>query len=382
MNFKKLLFFISFFSFSFGTSLSAQLYINEIMVQPPSSGSSAKQDNEELIEIRGVANSTIADNTYLIQVEGDSNDPGDIESSSNNAGGIIDLSGKTIGSNGTLVILTTGHPYTISSETTQVLDVTDGNLEDPTHTFFLINTNGNSVEDDGGTSRSAPHSNHDLDENNDGIIDTKFTSAWTFMDGISIIDNDDSNEYGYAEVIFSKKPSNSTIYKSSTATLVDTSNQQFRYFARIGNSTGYKAGEVADADWVGGTINSGDNPNLSSSDYWSFGSNSSGIRALPEAWEGYELNHLGAPNPTADALSIKSFDDPNDFILYPNPTNAMIHISGKESVDAISLYNISGQLIMKATNTSTLDVGSQQNGLYIKKSPNKINRQKTSKPKN
>jgi hypothetical protein len=360
---KKLLLTITIMSI--GTSLSAQLYINEIMVQPPNSSSSPKQDNEELIEIRGVANSTIAANTYLIQVEGDETDPGDIESSSNNAGGIIDLSGKTIGSNGTLVILTTGHPYTISSETTQVLDVTDGNLEDPTHTFFLINTNGNSVEDDGGTSRSAPHSNHDLDENNDGIIDTKFTSAWTFMDGISIIDNDDSNEYGYAEVIFSKKPSNSTIFKSSTATLVDTSNQQFRYFARIGNSTGYKAGEVADADWVGGTINSGDNPNLSSSDYWSFGSNSSGIRALPEAWEGYELNHLGAPNPTADALSIKSFDDPNDFILYPNPTNAMIHISGKESVDAISLYNISGQLIMKATNTSTLDVGSQQNGLYI-----------------
>ena len=360
---KKLLLTITIMSI--GTSLSAQLYINEIMVQPPNSSSSPKQDNEELIEIRGVANSTIAANTYLIQVEGDETDPGDIESSSNNAGGIIDLSGKTIGSNGTLVILTTGHPYTISSETTQVLDVTDGNLEDPTHTFFLINTNGNSVEDDGGTSRSAPHSNHDLDENNDGIIDTKFTSAWTFMDGISIIDNDDSNEYGYAEVIFSKKPSNSTIYKSSTATLVDTSNQQFRYFARIGNSTGYNAGEVADADWVGGTINSGDNPNLSSSDYWSFGSNSSGIRALPEAWEGYELNHLGAPNPTADALSIKSFDDPNDFILYPNPTNAMIHISGKESVDAINLYNISGQLIMKATNTSTLDVGSQQNGLYI-----------------
>ena len=360
---KKLLLTITIMSI--GTSLSAQLYINEIMVQPPNSSSSPKQDNEELIEIRGVANSTIADNTYLIQVEGDETDPGDIESSSNNAGGIIDLSGKTIGSNGTLVILTTGHPYTISSETTQLLDVTDGNLEDPTHTFFLINTNGNSVEDDGGTSRSAPHSNHDLDENNDGIIDTKFTSAWTFMDGISIIDNDDSNEYGYAEVIFSKKPSNSTIYKSGTATLVDTSSQQFRYFARIGNSTGYNAGEVADADWVGGTINSGDNPNLSSSDYWHFGSNSSGIRALPEAWEGYELNHLGAPNPTADALSIKSFDDPNDFILYPNPTNALIHISGKESVDAISLYNISGQLIMKATNTSTLDVGSQQNGLYI-----------------
>jgi hypothetical protein len=334
------------------------------MVQPPNSSSSPKQDNEELIEIRGVANSTIAANTYLIQVEGDETDPGDIESGGGQ-GGIIDLSGKTIGSNGTLVILTSGHPYTINSAgTTRITGVTDGNLEDPSHTFFLINTNGNSVTDKNGVSRDAPHTNHDLDENNDGTIDTKFTSAWTFMDGISILDDDDY-EYGYAEVIFAKNTSSSTIYKSSTATLVDTSNQRFRYFARIGNSTGYKAGEVADADWVGGTINSGDNPNLSSSDYWSFGSNSSGIRALPEAWEGYELNHLGAPNPTADALSIKSFDDPNDFILYPNPTNAMIHISGKESVDAISLYNISGQLIMKATNTSTLDVGSQQNGLYI-----------------
>lgn len=349
---------------SIGTSLSAQLYINEIIVQPPNTTSSPKQDNEELIEIRGVANSTIADNTYLIQVEGDSNDPGDIESSSNNAGGIIDLSGKTLGPNGILIILTTGHPYTINSESTQLLDVTDGNLEDPTHTFFLINTNGNSVEDDGGTSRSAPHSNHDLDENNDGTIDTKFTSAWTFMDGISIIDNDDSNEYGYAEVIFSKNPSSSTIYKSSTATLVDTSNQQFRYFARIGNSTGYKAGEVADADWVGGTVNSSDNPNLTTSDSWSFGTSSSGIRALPEEWEGYILNHLGAPNPDS-VLSINTLENPNSFVLYPNPTDGIVHIKGKESVDAIRLFNISGQIIKELTNTSSLDISSQRSGLYM-----------------
>jgi hypothetical protein len=349
---------------SIGTSLSAQLYINEIMVQPPSSSTSPKQDNEELIEIRGVANSTIADNTYLIQVEGDSIDPGDIESSSNNAGGIIDLSGKTLGPNGILVILTTGHPYTINSESTQLLDVTDGNLEDPTHTFFLINTNGNSVEDDGGTSRSAPHSNHDLDENNDGIIDAKFTSAWTFMDGISIIDNDDSDEYGYAEVIFSKNPSSSTIYKSSTATLVDTSNQQFRYFARIGNSTGYKAGEVADADWVGGTVNSGDNPNNADSDYWSFGTSSSGVRALPEEWEKYVLDHLGAPNPD-NTLSVNTLENPNNFVLYPNPTNGVVHISAKESVDALRVFNISGQLIKEVTNANSIDISSQRSGLYM-----------------
>ena len=348
---------------SIGTSLSAQLYINEIMVQPPNSGSSPKQDNEELIEIRGVANSTIADNTYLIQVEGDGSDPGDIESGGDQ-GGIIDLSGKILGSNGTLVILTTGHPYSVSSETTVLLDVTDGNLEDPSNNFFLINTNGNSVTDDGGTSRDAPHSNHDLDENNDGIIDTKFTDAWTFMDGISILDDDDNDEYGYAEVVFAKDTSNSNVITSGTATLVDTSDQQFRYFFRIGNSTGYNAGEVANPDWVGGTINSGDNPNNADSDNWRFGSSGTGVRALPEEWEGYDLDHLGAPNPD-NVLSVYTVGNPKSFVLYPNPTEGIIHISGKESVDAIRLINISGQLIMEATNAKTLDLSSQRSGLYL-----------------
>ena len=362
---KKIL--LAFTIMSIGTSLSAQLYINEIMVQPPSSSTSPKQDNEELIEIRGAAGATIADNTYLIQVEGDSSDPGDMESGGSQ-GGIIDLSGKVLGSNGTLVILTTGHPYTVSSETTVLLDVTDGNLEDPSNNFFLINTNGNSVEDDGGstgnpTSRSAPHSNHDLDENNDGIIDAKFTDAWTFMDGISIL-KDSSTMYAYAEVIFARTTSGKTIKKSTTATLVDTSNHQFRYFARIGNSTGYKACEVADADWVGGTVNSGDNPNNADSDYWSFGSSSSGVRALPEEWEGYILNHLGAPN--ADSvLSINTLENPNSFVLYPNPTDGIVHIKGKESVDAIRLFNISGQIIKELTNTSSLDISSQRSGLYM-----------------
>ena len=347
---------------SIGTSLSAQLYINEIMVQPPSSTTSPKQDNEELIEIRGAAGATIADNTYLIQVEGDSSDPGDMESGGGQ-GGIINLSGKVLGSNGTLVILTTGHPYTVSSETTVLLDVTDGNLEDPSNNFFLINTNGNSVEDDGGTSRSAPHSNHDLDENNDGIIDAKFTDAWTFMDGISIL-KDSSTMYAYAEVIFARTTSGKTIKKSTTSTLVDTSNQQFRYFARIGNSTGYKAGEVADADWVGGTVNSGDNPNNADSDYWSFGSNSSGVRALPEEWEKYVLDHLGAPNPDS-VLRINTLENPNSFVLYPNPTDGIVHIKGKESVDAIRLFNISGQIIKEVVNANSIDISSQRSGLYM-----------------
>jgi hypothetical protein len=43
----------------------------------------------------------------------------------------------------------------------------------------------------------------------------------------------------------------------------------------------------------------------------------------------------------------------------------MVHISGKESVDAIRLFNISGQLIKEVTNTNALDLTSQRSGLYM-----------------
>ena len=43
----------------------------------------------------------------------------------------------------------------------------------------------------------------------------------------------------------------------------------------------------------------------------------------------------------------------------------MVHISGKESVDAIRVFNISGQLIKEVTNTNALDLTSQRSGLYM-----------------
>ena len=58
-------------------------------------------------------------------------------------------------------------------------------------------------------------------------------------------------------------------------------------------------------------------------------------------------------------------ENPNSFILYPNPTDDIVHISGKESFDTIRLINISGQLIMEVTNANTLDLSSQRSGLYL-----------------
>ena len=51
--------------------------------------------------------------------------------------------------------------------------------------------------------------------------------------------------------------------------------------------------------------------------------------------------------------------------MYPNPTNGMVHISGKKSVDAIRVFNISGQLIKEVTNANSLDLTSQLSGLYM-----------------
>jgi hypothetical protein len=43
----------------------------------------------------------------------------------------------------------------------------------------------------------------------------------------------------------------------------------------------------------------------------------------------------------------------------------MVHISGKESVDAIRVFNISGQLIKEVTNANLIDISSQRSGLYM-----------------
>ena len=43
----------------------------------------------------------------------------------------------------------------------------------------------------------------------------------------------------------------------------------------------------------------------------------------------------------------------------------MVHIKGKESVDAIRLFNISGQIIKEVVNANSIDISSQRSGLYM-----------------
>ena len=126
------------------------------------------------------------------------------------------------------------------------------------------------------------------------------------------------------------------------------------YVIRQGTNTGY----TIQSDWVAACKGSGGGPQ------WEF-SNTAG-KVQPVEFKGWEdlYMYYGKVNPTALTLSVSDFSSIG-ISVYPNPTESVIYISGKESVDAIRLINISGQLIKEVKNASTLDLSSQRNGLYM-----------------
>lgn len=66
-------------------------------------------------------------------------------------------------------------------------------------------------------------------------------------------------------------------------------------------------------------------------------------------------------------LSNKSFDLV-DFSVYPNPSEDFININTKEGVDSVSIYNLLGSEVLKATNYSKeggLDVSALTSGVYV-----------------
>ncbi|MCC1484020.1 T9SS type A sorting domain-containing protein [Winogradskyella sp. E313] len=326
----------------------------------------------EYIELRGDPGATIAADTYLIQVEGDENDPGDIESNGDSSngctvnndgvtpcpqGGIIDLSGVTIGSNGFVVILTTGHDYTVNPDATILFDVTDGDLEGQSHSFLLVNTNGN----------GAPSSSDDIDDNDDGEIDTAFTDIWTFIDGVAFIDDDDATEYAYADVIFAESAAVATLERPSTATVISTPTQ-YDYAARIGNSTGSVVNNDASVDavdWVGGDVPS----STTSPRVWNLGSNSTQVRTHPESWEGSLLNHIGGPNPTQNTLSTQDLTLLG-LSIYPNPADDFITVeSNNIEISSINIYDVLGKNVLsqKELTNNRVDVSDLNEGVYFMK---------------
>ncbi|QMU64930.1 MAG: T9SS type A sorting domain-containing protein [Flavobacteriaceae bacterium] len=325
--------------------ITAQLYISEVFLSPPGDDSP-----NEYIEIRGTPNATIAAGTYIVTIDGDvetsGNGPGDLESD------IMNLSGLTIGSNGYLVLLTTGHPYTVDPNATIALDLNDGNIEDQSHTILLIQTN------------TPPSGSDDIDSDNDGTPDGSVYAGWTVLDGVAFADDDGTlphDEYAYANVIFAESAIVPTLKHPAGATVISTTTQ-YDYAARIGNSTGSAVtNDASTSDWVGGDIPSGNVPN------WVLSSTTD--RATPNSFAGSQLNHIGSANPSMNTLSTEDVFARSNFNLYPNPVNDFVQISTDVQIDSVEVFNLIGKKVFSASGliNDRVNVSSLSTGIYILK---------------
>lgn len=63
-------------------------------------------------------------------------------------------------------------------------------------------------------------------------------------------------------------------------------------------------------------------------------------------------------------LGINDLDN-NNFKIYPNPVSDVLHFNSKITPEQISVYNIAGQKVLSATNSSTINVSSLSPGTYV-----------------
>ena len=376
-----LLFSFSTFAQFDGIPTGSGFYINKLIPSPAGGDLSA-----EYIEIRGTANEVIPSDLYLIVIEGDGENgslgkvteaislgDGTRSFGSNGIFAIVsnyqDLSDDTTYTNGYAALIDQAATVLVielsgtdsdgdrndgADVSTKTPDIGyDGNLSDGTATYMLISSASNPKNDrvDGATAADA-----------DGIIDsTGDHTSWTLYDSYSFVDDDNSasngvpqGEYAYGQIIF-VQDSSFTIYTTTSATIVNFDiTSEPAYVIRQGTNTGY----TIESDWVAACKGADGGPQ------WKFSGTTGKVQPVEfKGWEDLYL-YYGKVNPTALTLSISDLSL-NGISVYPNPTESIVHIKGKESVDAIRLFNISGQIIKEVTNANSLDISSQRSGLYM-----------------
>lgn len=57
----------------------------------------------------------------------------------------------------------------------------------------------------------------------------------------------------------------------------------------------------------------------------------------------------------------------NAFVLYPNPTSAVLNIESNEMIDAVLIYNLQGQLILESQKNDNINVSNLAAGTYLMK---------------
>ncbi len=255
--------------------LHAAPWINEILLNPPGSPDTP----QEYVEIRGQPNGVLPSGTYLVAVEGGTNsNPGTIQN-------LFDLSGKTIGGNGFLVLLQRSNSYAVPFGATRLQNEDSGpgwgsgatssightgedgqtELENGSVTFFLVQT----------TNR--PVVGNDIDADDNGLPDGSAYAGWSIHDSIGLIGNAGGGGFAYGAVNFRNTPAGIVL----TGAVLDVG-FEVDYLGRNGNSTGTNL-----SDWVVGGKLAGTAP------LWQLGSAGN---TQPASAAGKPLGQPGAPN--------------------------------------------------------------------------------------
>ncbi|HEY2950971.1 MAG TPA: hypothetical protein VGK40_00230, partial [Verrucomicrobiae bacterium] len=267
------------FGLGSGTAQPA-VYLNEILFHPPG----ATDSPNEYIELWGTPNFTLPAGTWFVAVEGDANgNPGTIQN-------YFDLSGKTIGGNGFLVLLQKTNSYSPNPNATVLVNTGAGygwgsgssssighrgeggqtDLENASATFFLIQTT------------NAPSIGTDIDSDNNGVPDGAVYGSWTILDSVGVLDNTGPGDIVYGAINFRR---NSGATASGTVVAIGFTPG---YVGRSGNTTGSAA-----ADWAASASLGGAAPN------WTLDLDTD---TYPTALSAAALNHIGGPNFGAPAI--------------------------------------------------------------------------------
>lgn len=375
------------------------IYINKLIPSP-----NTDDLTNEYFEFRGTPNATVPSNLYLIMIEGDG------ESGKTDMGKVKEVvelgdGTRTFGSNGFLVLVANyndingsleeedeaglsddtddgeadvlyTNPYAsvidanatvitvllegrevTSSKSAAVISKSpsigyDGNFTDASGTYMLI-------------SSSSDPKDHDLDSDNDGVINaTGDHTSWVLYDSVTYMDDNDEGqgEYGYGQLIFAQ--SHSTLdavqYTTTSANVFDyQGSSDINLILRQGTNIGYTA-----ADWVGANA-SGSSPN------WEFSSTSSKVTSA--GFVNYDLpdSIFGELNPT-DVNGALSTNEvlASEFSIYPNPAKDNITITSQDyDVTGVEVYNLVGGKVLEQSelNNDNLDVSGLSKGVYILK---------------
>ncbi len=249
----------------------SSLRISEVLLNVPGTDTGF-----EYVEIRGTPNFTIPNDVYFVTLEGD-NGSGGAGVSDN----VLSLGGLQIGSNGYLLLLQNGNPWSaVAKAGTTTASATGSNwnnatlgwsgsdFENGTNSFLLIQA------------ATAPTLATDYDTNNDGVLDNGGQN-WTVLDSVGKFDGDTS-DIAYGLVNFRDGSSGGS---SATGSIVNVTFGEVEYLARIGISTGFTS-----TDWLAANTDNGSGP--TSPTTLTIESN----RVSASGFDNAPFNHLGGVN--------------------------------------------------------------------------------------